>query len=1169
MRTITKATLVFLLLVLTPQWAWAQEARGTITGTVKDTTGAIIPGATVKINNLAMGTTISVVTNDSGAYQALYLIPGAYQIVVELVGFKKHIRDGVGLRVNDVLEVNAQLEVGEIDQAITVSAESAQLESTTSSLGQVVDSRRIAELPISHGDPYALIGLSSGVSFTRDQRLDRPFEPTHIVGYSMDGTRANRSDLTIDGASSTATANAGEVISSFVPPQDIVQEFKVQTATFDAGFGNTEGGVTNLSIKSGTNDFHGTGSYTNFTKGTSANDFYANRNRQPISDFYYHRFGGSAHGPVWLPKLYDGHNRTFFLYGFEGIREARPRNNSTLNIPTDKMRSGDFSELLAISSQYQIYNPFTRRPDAAPGRFRQDPFAGNIIPSNLINPIAAKFVSGFLPKPTSAATAPDGTGNFQQPGLQERAVYYSNTIRIDHVFSENHRMFGRASWYDRDSTYNNYYGNLATGTLFQFISRQGVVDDVYAFNASTVLNLRYGYNRFIRVDNTNTANHGFDLTSLGFPSSYANLISPDVRRFPRFDISGYQGTGAGADFRPNDTHSVAGQLNRSVGRHMLKTGVEFRAYRENSFFNSNNRTGQFNFDNTYTKGPLDNSTAPTQLGFSFAAFLLGLPTSGLINQPASYSEQSTTWGIFVHDDWKVNSRLTLNLGLRYEVEGAMTERFDRSVKGFDFGSAQPIEAAVKAKYAVSPTPEITVDQFRVRGGLMFAGLNGQGRGLYQTPKSNFMPRIGFALKVGDKMVVRAGYGIFFGFLGQRRGDVVQSGFSTITPLNVTLNNGLTFIETLSNPFQDGLRPVPGASEGIRTFIGQSITYFDQRPLAPYMQRWQLGFQRELGAGFVAEAGYVGNRGTHIDVTRNLNSTPLQYLSTSRTRDQARISHLSQNVPNPFSGLVPTGTFLSGSNIGRERLLRPFPQFDSVNTSTNEGYSWYHSLQMNIEKRFSRGYTVEASYTLSKFMEASELLNGADLRPTEMISVDDRPHRFSASGIYELPFGKGRPFGSDVHPAVSHLIGGWQISAIYAFQSGPPLNWGNVIFTGDVKSIRLPRSQQSTQRWINTEAGFEKNSSAQLASNVRTFPTRFGFLRADEISNVDLGIIKKTYISEGKEVQFRAEFLNAFNHPLLFSNQINLNPAQAAFGQVTAGTQANYPRRFQMTVKFVF
>ena len=382
---------------------FAQESRGSVTGKVRDSNQSIISGASVTPTNVAMGTTVSMTTNESGVYNALYLIPGTYQITVEQTGFKKYVRDGLVLRVNDSIEIDVVLEIGDVSDLVTVSSDAPALDTTSGSLGQVIDSRRIAELPIPHGDPFKLIGLAAGVTFSRDQRLDRPFEPTHIVGYSIDGTRANRSDVTIDGVPSTSTANAGEVIASFVPPQDLVQEFKVQTSTFDSSFGNTEGGVTNISIKSGTNNFHGTAYYTKMAPGLFANDFFANKNNQERPDFSYDRWGGTVGGPVWIPKVYNGRNKTFFMYGIESIPESRPRNNGVANIPTEKMRNGDFSELLAANAAYQIYNPFTARREGS--RIRRDPFQGNIIPANLINPVARKFVDTYLPLPTSTGAA--------------------------------------------------------------------------------------------------------------------------------------------------------------------------------------------------------------------------------------------------------------------------------------------------------------------------------------------------------------------------------------------------------------------------------------------------------------------------------------------------------------------------------------------------------------------------------------------------------------------------------------------------------------------------------------------------------------------------------------------------------------------------------------------
>jgi hypothetical protein len=1147
----------------------AQESRGTISGKVLDANQASVPGAPVKITNTAMGVTVSLQTNEAGLFQALYLLPGTYRISVEASGFKRYIRDGVILRVNDNIEIDVALEIGNVGESVTVSADAPALETTSGSLGQVVDSRRVAELPIPHGDPFKLIGLAAGVSFSRDQRLDRPFEPTHIVGYSIDGTRANRSDVTIDGVPSTSTANAGEVTASFVPPQDLVQEFKVQTATFDAQFGNTEGGVTNISIKSGTNSLHGTAYFTKMPPGLFANDFFANKAGQARPDFTYTRWGGTIGGPVWIPKLYNGRNRTFFMYGLEGIPEARPRNNGTFNIPTEKMRNGDFSDLLAANAGYQIYNPFTARRDGS--RIRRDPFPGNIIPANLINPIARKFVDTYLPKPTSTGNA-DGTGNFAQPDLVENIKYLSNTIRIDHVINDKHRIFGRGSWYNRDSDYNNYYRNIATGNTFLFKSRQGALDHVWTVTPTMVLNTRYGYNRFIRGTDSNPGNIGFDLSSLGFPAYFNGLIPDDIRRFPRFDINQYQGTAVGGELRPTDTHAFNSTMNQALGAHSLKYGVEFRSYRETDKFFGNNQTGQFTFGANWTRGPLDNTAIPSDLGFSFASFLLGLPTAGSISLPADYAEQSTTTGLFVHDDWKVNRKLTLNLGIRYELEGALTERYNKSVKGFDFSTSQTIEAAVKANLLKTPVQGVDPNQFFVRGGLTFAGVGGLSRGLYEVPKKNFMPRLGFAYKLNDKTVVRGGYGIFFGFLGQRRSDVNQIGFSATVPLNVSLDNGLTFLETLNNPFEtykNGLPTPQGATEGIRTFLGQGISFFNQNPNSPYNQRWELSLQRELPSGYVVDVAYVGNRGTHAEITRNINALPLQYLSTSPTRDNTTNSYLGALVANPFAGQMPasSGAAFRSSTIARSQLLRPFPQFGDINTTSNDGYSWYHSLQSNVNKRFSQGYTLGVSYTWSKFMEAVSYLNAADPRPTEVISDFDRTHRLTLNGILEMPFGKGRRLLSNLNPVASRIVSGWQISGIYQYQSGAPINFGNIFFTGNFDDIDLSGDQQSTDRWFNTAAGFVTASAAQPVSNVRTFPLRLSNVRTDAINNVDLSVIKKTEIWEGKNLEFRAEFINAFNHVLLPAP--NTNVTQASFGQIIASNQANYARRIQMTLRFVF
>jgi hypothetical protein len=1165
----------------------AQETRGSIVGRVVDQSGAVIPNATVQVTNQAMGTKTSLVTNDQGFYQAMFLTPGLYRIEVEVKGFKKFMQDDVQVRINDRLEVNIKLTVGQPTETVTVTGETPLLENTTASLGQVIDARRVTELPLAHGNPYQLIGIAAGLGFTRDPRLDRPYEPTHIVGYSIAGTRANRSDLTIDGIASTATANANEVTATYPPPGDIIQEFKVQTSTFDASFGQTEGGVTNISIKSGTNALHGTAYFAGLPPagwGWAANDFYANRLNQKIATFTEKRWGGSAGGPVYIPHLYNGQNKTFFMFGYEGIHDNRPRNDVTNGtVPSAAMKRGDFSELLALGSQYQIYNPFTRRSIAG-GRIQADPFIGNIIPPNLINPVAAKVLS-YYPDPRFTPVDATGLGNNQDPSLAEAAKYYNWTVKVDHIISDRQRIFVRYSAYTRNSLYDNYLSNyLLTGDAFQFLAKNGVIDDVYTFGPTTVLNVKFGYSRFIRADKTNSET-GFDLTSLGFPASYNDAIPQDIRRFPQVTMTGYQGTGpVGCEFRPVEIYSLPITLSKAQGRHFLKIGMEFRAYRETDSFTGHNQTGSFAFDTTYTKGPLDNSTAaPSGFGQSVAALLLGLPTNAsFVRRAASYAEQSTSWGFFVQDDWKVLPKLTMNFGLRWEFEGSLTERYNRTVTGFDYNALQPISAQAVANYALNPVAEIPVSQFKVQGGLMFAGVGNQPRGAYETPKKNIMPRFGIAYQLTPKTVIRTGYGIFFGFLGERRGDVIQTGFQQNTSFVPTLDN-INFIGTLSNPFPNGILEPVGAALGAQTYLGQNLNYsiqgqgiafFNPKPQVSYMQRWQFGIQRELPYGVVVEVAYIGNRGTHIELTRDLNVTPQKYLSTLPTRDATVINYLTANVTNPFKGLAwpagATSTF-TGTNIARERLMRPFPAFGTVSTTTNEGYSWYHGGELKVEKRFSKGYSVVLNYTRSKAMQAIDLLNSDDPRPTEMISDLDTPNRLSLSALLEFPFGPGHTFQLTKNAVLSRLIGGWQLSPIYTYQTGVPINFGtDFFFNGDPTTMALPADQRTVTRWFDT-TNFVTASTLQPDHHVRTMPLRFSGVRYQSMSNWDFSLIKNTKLTEGKSIQFKLEALNAFNHPLLNNGTVTatVNPTSTAFGSTVGKNMGNYARRFQLGLKFVF
>ncbi|HWB98078.1 MAG TPA: TonB-dependent receptor, partial [Bryobacteraceae bacterium] len=634
-------------------------------------------------------------------------------------------------------------------------------------------------------------------------------------------------------------------------------------------------------------------------------------------------------------------------------------------------------------------------------------------------------------------------------------------------------------------------------------------------------------------------------------------ISPQAYVFPTISPSGYSGLMTEVlDGNFADIHSFYGTVSKSLGSHMLRVGSDLRINLVNNYSRGYG-SGQYSFG-SYLNGPFDNSPAAPR-GAGVAGLLLGLPTGGGVDVNDSYAARTSTTSVFVQDDWKVTRKLTVNLGLRYEYEGPIVERYNRSVRGFDYNAASPIEPAAVANYNANPLAEIPAGQFRVKGGLTYAGVNGQPNSLYNAPTHGFMPRVGFAYQLGSLTVLRGGYGIFFDQIGIATNSPIQTGFNQNTAVVPTLDNGVTFRATLDNPFPDGLLRASGASGGLSTFLGRSINFFVGNPRMPYNQRWSFGVQRQLSSSLVFQLDYVGSRGTALQIPRQIDGTPNQYLSTLRVRDQATIDRLSANVPNPFYPLLP-GTDRSGTTVSRSQLLVPYPQFSGITINTNDGYSWYHSMQTRVEKRFSAGYTLMGAWTWSKNMEAVSFLNPMDTRPERVISANDRTHRIVINGIYELPFGRGRRFGSSRRGATGQLISGWQIDGIWQIQSGDPLGLGDFIYSGDPTAITLSSGDRRPEQWFNT-AGFERDTRKALASNIRYQPTRFSGLRADRITYLDLSAIKKVRITETISCDIRAEFINALNHPVF--EPPDTNPYSTAFGTVTAAKQL--PRTIQFGI----
>ncbi len=1151
-----KSTLVVAGCLFFSVLAHAQETRGQILGRVLDQSGAVVIGAGVKAVNTATNVAVNTATNESGDYALPFLIPGKYNITASMAGFRNFEQEGILVRVADKATLNIVLQVGVASERVLVIGEAPLIETSNASLGVVIDNRRISELPLKDGNPIMLSSLSPGVLNLSVGGWSRPFDNSSPSSIAVNGARTATNEFTMDGAPNTQRGNV-----AYIPPSEAVQEFKIQTATFDASMGYTAAAVVNVSLKSGTNTVHGAAwEFVQNTK-LNANDFFSNLNGLPRTEVKLNRWGAAASGPVWIPKLYDGRNRTFWTYAYEGIHDRAPDSAYSFAMPTPKERQGDFSDLLRLGSQYQIYDPSTTAA-AANGRFSRQPFPGNVIPASRINATGKTIVS-FLPLPNQAGGS-DGSDNWYTPG-PSGDTFYSHLFRVDHNISEKNRFFTRANLNHRIQDYLRWFNNDANGSLFYRRNRGLNVDDVYIFSPSFLMQVRYSYTRFYQGDDPVTRKN--DLVSLGFSQNFQNQvksIDPRGIKFPYITTDGNTQISASTyGFRYDDTHDVAANFTSMVRTHTLRFGTGFRVYRENSF-DFGQASGNFSFGSGgWVGGPLDNSPG-APLGQGFAALLLGLPASGGVDVNGNYAEQSRIWSAYLQDDWKLTARLTLNLGLRHEVEFPTTERYNRSVVGFDSATGNPLQAAAQANYARNPIPQVPVDQFRVLGGLTFAGVNGNPRGLWKRDGNNFMPRIGLAYAINPRTVVRGGFGVFYDQLGILRRNVAQTGFNRNTAFVASLDNGQNFVANLTDPFPNGFDRPAGAGLGLLTNAGQGISFFNPNPLVPHMERWEASVQRQLPHQTVLEVAYVGNHGSDLRVTRQLDAVPRQYMSASPLRDQAAIDFLSAQVPNPFFPLLPR-TSLSGSNVSRSQLLRPYPQFTGLTRDANEGYSRYHSLQTRLEKRLSAGYTVNVAWTWSKLLEATGFLNDTDPVPERVISDQDRTQRVVISGLWELPVGKGRKFAASARGPLGKLIEGWQAQTIYQLQSGQALAFGNAIFLGNLADIPFSRDRRNIYQWFNTAAGFERSSSRQLGSNLRTFSTRFTGVRGNGLNNWDVSLVKNTGFTERARLQFRAEFINAFNHAQ-FSNP-NTTPTSSSFGRVTSTSQ--WPRTIQFGLKVLF
>ena len=1127
------AVLLFLAAVVAP----AQEFRGTLAGRIVDQQGGVVPHVKVVAIHKDTGAKFQTATGGDGAYSLPFLPPGPYTVDAEASGFKRYVNPNVRISTNEREQLDISMELGQIEQTVSITAEAAMVETSTASTGQLITTRQIENMPMNGRTPLLLAQLSFGVTPNSDPKFSRPFDNSGPSDFSMGGAPNRSNELLLDGSPDT-TRNSRV---AYNPPVDAVQEMKVETFQTDAAYGHTGGGTVNVVLKSGTNTVHGTAYDFNQVSALAATPYFTNRSGQkkPVSNF--NQWGVNGGGPLWLPKLIDGRNRVFWYFAYEGIRDSFPE-PLTSTVPTAAERNGDFSELLKVGANYQLYDPLTGVQEGS--RVRRQPFANNVFPANRLSGIAKNYLQ-FYPQPNQQGRN-DGRDNYLANSLRTDR-FNSELGRLDFNLNEKHKFFWNFRHNDRIEHRSNRFKNIGTGNFLGRINWGTMLDDVYMFSPTVVLNTRLNWTRFTE-SNTRTSN-GYDFTQLGFPKYLAAASARML--LPRIDLDQFQDlSDTGGDVTPFDIFQIFSSLTKVRGTHFLKLGTDIREYRESSA-SYGNSSGSYEFRADLVRGPLDNATA-APLGMDFASFMLGYPTAGSFDVNSFRTAHAKYFALFLQDDYRVRPNLTLNLGIRYERDLPTAERFNRSVNGFDLAAANPIAKEALAAYAAKPVAGLPVEQFKVNGGLLFA--KNDNRSLYSTKAGYFSPRFGFAWTPGGRTrnVIRGGFGAFVAPIAAIGWN--QTGFSQSTPiLGASLTGGLRPTSTLENPFPQGILQPTGSSQGLATYLGRSVTFYNTEPRNPYSLRWNFGVQRQLTGSMVAEVGYTGNHSVHLPVDQQLDSVPRQYLSTLPMRDQPTIDRLTANVTNPFANLLP-GTSNNGATIAFNQLLRPYPHFTGVTKqATNDGSSFFHGLMARLEKRFSHGVQFLANYQFARTLEKTARLNDFDA-PYKRAADVDRPHRFVSSASWDLPIGRGKA-------VLDRIVGGWVVNFIYSFESGAPAgDWGNIIYYGgplNWNARGVDRAFDVTQ--------FNRASNQQLGNNVRTFPHKFAGLRQDRTNNMDFSVLKNTALRERVSLQYRAEFFNGFNHAAFDTPQLGVTGSN--FGTITA--VRNLERHIQMGLRLTW
>src|SRR5262245_28546817 len=1098
---------------------FAQVEQATLTGTITDNAGGMVRDAKVTITNVNTQVVRETKTTSDGHYTVPYLPAGQYEITVEIQGFKKAMVKAISLTVGLTASVDISLEPGVVTDAVNITAGAVQLESQSGSLGNVVGNEQLRELPLLNRNPFGLATLAPGVIAAGNTG----------TGPIINGGRSNTSEVLLDGAE---LRNSSTMDLNYTPPLESIGEFKVITNSMTAEFGSSGGGYLTAVSKSGTNKLHG--SLYEFLRNDklNANSFTNNRNNVPRSIVRHNEYGGTFGGPVYIPKLYNGRDRTFFFILMEQTKDRSPQ--TVINtVPTELERNGNFSQTFADNAGTQlirIFNPFTTR--AVPGGFVRDQFEGNKIPVDLIDPIAKKILS-YYPLPNR------NTRTNNRVDLAKRLDdSWRMDMRIDHSIGSRHHIFVTYGRINRDQSSegltNIAYpregvnGELAT---VQDRPRRAVISDTVTFRPTLIGEFRTSLTRSFR--DVRSRSLGFDfMTELGI----APNIRPNVKSliFPQINPSDIAGIGpdrASLQHDAESTYQGQAHLTWTRGTHSVKSGFDYRFMAWN-VLRPERPAGNFGFDRTFTQGP-NPVAASTTAGHGIATLLLGIPTGGNFTVDPTLAASQKYYATYLQDDWKLRRNLTLNLGLRWEYSTPWSDRFDQ-LSFFDPDATEPITGA--------------------KGVIRFVGRDGNSRLQTRSDKNNFAPRLGLAWEFMKDTVLRAGYGLSY-FPGSGAIDAAPSdaGLGGWLPISGACCRARPFPNpppagaSLSDPFRSGVVVPP------TTNVGEGITQAFPEWHIPFNHQWNINIQRALARDLLVELAYTGNRGQHIWINRNRNVVDASNLALQ--------NDLFTRVPNPFAGKIP-GT-LGQPMIEKRLLLRPFPHYGDITRFRDDvGDSIYHAFTARVDKRFAQGMLFQVAYTVSKNISNvperfigrnANFIDPNNLSISRSISENDRPQRLAINYVYELPFGPGKQWMRS--NLAGKVLGNWEVSGITVFQSGLPIIISGACSTNiqglGCTPVRLKDpvvADKTLDHWFDPTA-FALAPIFSMGTNPRTEPR----LRTPGTRNFDIGVYRNQRIRESMNLQFGFDFQNAFNTPQL--NDPIATIGNPDFGKITGGGNA--------------